>query len=105
MASSRLKLCVRWRDAVMTISPSVVSFVPASFDARALTGAGSDGEPRRSNRSCAAVETLLTFCPPGPEARMKLIVISPGSSDSDGVMMRRSAISSHARAAGTDAPS
>src|SRR5271169_3050335 len=26
-----------------------------------------------SKRSCAAVETLLTFCPPGPEARTKTI--------------------------------
>src|ERR1700760_1352251 len=29
-----------------------------------------------SKRSWAAVETLLTFCPPGPEARTKVISMS-----------------------------
>jgi hypothetical protein len=53
---------------------------------------GSDGDPIRSKRNCAAVDTLLTFCPPGPEARMKLIVSSPGSSESAAVMGRRSAM-------------
>ena len=30
---------------------------------------GSDGERPTSNLSCTAVDTLLTFYPPGPEAR------------------------------------
>ena len=38
------------------------------------TSSGSDGEPRTSKRSCTAVESLLTFCPPGPDERMKLLV-------------------------------
>ncbi len=34
------------------------------------TSLGSEGEVRTSKRSSTAVETLLTFCPPGPAARM-----------------------------------
>ena len=36
---------------------------------------GSD-ELRTSKRSCTAVASLLTFCPPGPDARMKRSSIS-----------------------------
>ena len=54
--------------------------------------AGEAGEPRSrrrpasvslrvSKRSCAAVESLLTFCPPGPEARTKPISMSFSSID------------------------
>ncbi len=32
--------------------------------------------PARSKRSCAAVATLLTFCPPGPAPRTKLMLMS-----------------------------
>jgi hypothetical protein len=35
------------------------------------TSFGNEGEHRASNRSCTALDTLLTFCPPGPEARTK----------------------------------
>jgi hypothetical protein len=35
------------------------------------TSFGSEGERRASKRSCTALDTLLTFCPPGPEARTK----------------------------------
>ena len=41
---------------------------PATSDASAIR--------RVSKRNCAAVESLLTFCPPGPEARTKLISMS-----------------------------
>jgi hypothetical protein len=64
---------------VITISPSVVSRDPASRAARAFTEGDSDGDPLRSNRNCAADDTLLTFCPPGPEAWMKLSEMSRSS--------------------------
>ena len=71
---------------MITISPSLVSRDPANRAARDFTDGDSDGEPVRLNRSCAADDTLLTFCPPGPEARMKLIVSSDGSIEIEGVM-------------------
>src|SRR6185295_10588339 len=53
----------------MTITPSLVSRLPAMRINRRATSFGRDGECRASKRSCTADETLLTFCPPGPEAR------------------------------------
>src|SRR6476646_6543422 len=53
----------------MTITPSWVSRVPAIRINRRATSFGNAGECRTSKRSCTADETLLTFCPPGPEAR------------------------------------
>src|SRR5690242_817210 len=53
----------------MTITPSLVSRLPAMRINRRATSFGNDGECRASKRSCTADETLLTFCPPGPEAR------------------------------------
>src|ERR1700683_5134998 len=46
---------------------------------RLRTSAGSDGERPASKRSWTALETLLTFWPPGPDARMKLSSISRSS--------------------------
>src|SRR5215471_11295046 len=53
----------------MTITPSLVSRLPAMRIKRKATSFGKDVECRASKRSCTADETLLTFCPPGPEAR------------------------------------
>src|SRR6476620_5058899 len=53
----------------MTITPSLVSRLPAMRINRRATSFGNAGECRASKRSCTADETLLTFCPPGPEAR------------------------------------
>ena len=78
-ASARLRAWVRWRCAMMTRTPSRVSRVPASRSSRARVSADNDGEPRTSKRSCTAVASLLTFCPPGPEARTKLSSISRSS--------------------------
>src|SRR4029079_15056963 len=44
---------------------------PASARRRWRTSSVREGEPSTSNRSCTAVATLLTFCPPGPDARTK----------------------------------
>ena len=72
----------------------MVSRDPANRAARDLTEGDNDGEPVRSKRSCAADDTLLTFCPPGPEARMKLIVSSDGSIEMEGVMGMRAMLES-----------
>jgi hypothetical protein len=59
-----------------TSAPSSVQRRPASRFSRVLTGAVRDGLRSASNRSSTAVDTLFTFCPPGPEARVKLSVSS-----------------------------
>src|ERR1700722_15051710 len=56
---------------MMRIAPSSVSRRPASPRSRFFTGSDSAVLPSMSNRSCTAEETLLTFCPPGPDARTK----------------------------------
>ncbi len=73
-ASSRLRTWVRWRCAMMTSTPSRVSRAPASRSSRARTSGGSDGECRTSKRSCTAVDSLLTFCPPGPDDANELLL-------------------------------
>jgi hypothetical protein len=55
----------------MTMTPSLVSRLPASFISRTATSFGSERERRTSKRSCTADDTLLTFCPPGPDERTK----------------------------------
>jgi hypothetical protein len=52
-----------------------VNRLPASRRNRACTSFGRP-ESAGSNRSCTAVETLLTFCPPGPDERTKLSEIA-----------------------------
>src|SRR5438270_10531795 len=48
---------------------------PASRLSRAATS-GASAIRRVSKRNCAAVDSLLTFCPPGPEARTKAMSMS-----------------------------
>ena len=49
--------------------PSSVMLAAASRNSRSRTGSGREGDWRTLKRSCTAVATLLTFWPPGPEAR------------------------------------
>ena len=78
------------------ISPAPVRFFPAIRSSFARTASGSDGECAASNRSCTALATLLTFCPPGPEERMKLSPISFSSMDRSCVMeIRAMGVFSH----------
>src|SRR5262249_2756118 len=44
---------------------------PARRVSRSRTSSRKFGERRTSKRSCTALASLLTFWPPGPEARMK----------------------------------
>lgn len=75
-ASSRFLPWVRNRFAVIISSPSSVIRFPANLINRSFTSSGNEGECRTSNRSCTAVATLFTFCPPGPEDRMNSSRIS-----------------------------
>jgi len=75
-ASARLASCVRCTRDVMINTPSCVARLPASARRRRPTSAGSERDWPTSKRSWTAVETLLTFWPPGPEARTKVIVSS-----------------------------
>src|SRR5262245_771043 len=85
-ASSRLRSCARCCCAMMTMTPSLVTRLPASRMRRTATSVGSDGEWRASKRSCTADDTLLTFCPPGPDARTKDSVSSDSSMEIVSVM-------------------
>ena len=75
-ASARLASCVRCTRDVMINTPSCVARLPANARRRCRTSSGSERDWPTSKRSWTAVETLLTFWPPGPEARTKVIVSS-----------------------------
>ncbi len=70
-ASRRFASCVRNRLASMLRTPSSPTLLPASVIKRARTSSGKEGQPKTLNRRRTAVDTLLTFYPPGPEARRK----------------------------------
>ena len=57
--------------------PSSPGCPPAASAALDLGRTGRR-QPRASKRSCTAVATLLTFCPPGPLGRMKLFLQARG---------------------------
>jgi hypothetical protein len=71
----------------MTSTPSRLTRLPASTCSRSRTAHGREAERGISKRSCTAVATLLTFCPPGPEARMKVSSISFSSSTMPGATL------------------
>ena len=75
-ASARLASCVRCTRDVMINTPSCVARLPANARRRCRTSSRSKRVWPTSKRSWTAVETLLTFWPPGPEARTKVIVSS-----------------------------
>ena len=78
-ASSRFCAWVRCRRASITTTPSVVTRLPASASSRSRTSGASAADRFASNRSCTAVATLFTFCPPGPDARTNRSSISESS--------------------------
>src|SRR6185295_16731402 len=84
-ASARLRSCVRWLSERITITRSSVRRRPASPASRAFTSGGNAEYPSIWNRNSTAVDTLLTFCPPGPAARTKRSSRSRSSSASVGV--------------------
>ena len=63
--------------AILLMSALVLALRPwlerrFAVDGPTFTSSGNEGDWRTSKRSCTADSTLLTFWPPGPEARMKL---------------------------------
>ena len=85
-ASARLLSCSRKRWAVMISTPSRVSRPPRNRAWRAVSV--RLGEARTSKRNCTALDTLLTFWPPGPELRIKLSSSSPSGMTMRGVTNR-----------------
>jgi hypothetical protein len=77
-AASRFSIWVRYSRLSMISTPSVVIRLPARVVSRSFTAVGKDEAPT-SKRSSTAVATLLTFCPPGPDARMNRSSISASS--------------------------
>ena len=75
---------------------------PPASASRAFTPGGSSDDPRRLKRRRTAVSTLLTFCPPGPEARRNSREIAPArsSSSGDGAPTRGSVDAQHRPAPG-----
>src|SRR5579883_587450 len=70
----------------MRIAPSSVRRRPASLRTRSFTGSSSAAVEARSNRSCTAEATLLTFCPPGPDERTNENARSPAGMTRPGAM-------------------
>lgn len=68
-ASSLLASCVRKLCAFRMITPSAVIRLSFNAMSRSLTAFGSD-DCGTLNRRWMAVDTLLTFCPPAPCARI-----------------------------------
>ena len=67
-ASRRLRSWLRWRCALMTMTPSSFMRRSARPSRRAFTSSGND-EAATSKRRWIALDTLLTFWPPAPAER------------------------------------
>ena len=80
-----------WLRSLMDLNrmlPSSMSFWPASRRRRFLTFTGRLEFCGSRNLSCAALDTLLTFWPPGPEERMNFHSNSSSGMTMSGVMIR-----------------
>jgi hypothetical protein len=79
LASALFRSCDRWVWAKMTSSPFLLMRRDSWRNKRALASIGNDVLSRRLKRSSTAVDTLLTFCPPGPLEQVKDSEISESS--------------------------
>jgi len=86
IASARFRFWLANRRASITSTPAVVILRPASFFRRPRTSSLRTEHLAALNRSWTAVATLFTFCPPGPEAWTKSMLIKLGSMEMSGVM-------------------
>ena len=68
-AAARFASCVRCSLAVINNTPSCVIRFPANAHSLSFTALGNAPDLPTSNRNSTAVDTLLTFWPPGPDAR------------------------------------
>jgi hypothetical protein len=69
-AARRFCSWLRSLRALNRILPSSTSFCPAMARSRFLAATGKLVLSGSRNRSCTALDTLFTFWPPGPDARM-----------------------------------
>src|SRR6218665_1845903 len=76
-SSAAAQFCswLRYCRALMTTTPSCVMRVSRRASRRCFTSSGNE-EAATSQRRCIALDTLLTFCPPGPCARTAVISTS-----------------------------
>ena len=77
-AVARLRSCERCSCDVMISIPSRDNCLPAMVPKRCFSSSGRP-EFATSKRNSTAVDTLFTFCPPGPEARMNVSEMSRSS--------------------------
>ncbi len=84
-AARRFLSWVRNRRAVISTSPCWVVRRPAIVRNRSCMSCGSP-DAVGSNRNCTAVATLLTFCPPGPDACTNVSTMALSSIVRDGVI-------------------
>jgi len=80
-----------WVRSLMDLNrmvPSSMSFCPARRRSRFLTAGPSEVFCGSRKRSCAALATLLTFWPPGPEERMNFHSNSSSGMTRSGAMIR-----------------
>lgn len=86
IAAWRLRSWLRNWCASMISSPAAIILPPANPTRRCFTSSVREGDCITLNRSWTALATLLTFCPPGPGARMNSSWISSSLSWIDGVI-------------------
>ena len=89
MASARFFSRLRNFCALMITTPSWLMRRSPSAASRARTASGSD-EAAMSKRRCTAFDTLLTFWPPAPWARMAVSSTSSGAMTMRGDTQRTS---------------
>src|ERR1700723_3111779 len=87
-ATRRLASWVRSLMDLKRMVPSSMSFWPARRRRRFLAATGRLAFCGSKNLSCAALDTLLTFWPPGPEERMNFHSNSSSGMTMSGVMIR-----------------
>src|SRR5258706_9050284 len=88
--SSAARRFCSWLRSLMDLNrmvPSSMSFWPASRRRRFLAAADSEVFCGSKKRNCAALATLLTFCPPGPEERMNFHSNSSSGMTMSGAMI------------------
>jgi hypothetical protein len=78
-AISLFRAWLRVSSTNKTTAPSFVQRRPANRRSRALTAPDNAGDRAASNRNSTALDTLFTFCPPGPDDRTNCSVSSQSS--------------------------
>ena len=81
-ASAKLDSCVRWRCDDTKTSPAALMTAGKRVAKRVRTGGASQSASASVKRTSAFVDTLLTFCPPAPDERLKVALnLSRGNSN------------------------